>query len=389
VLRIACALVLLLAFAGCAGDGGEGEGGDAAPRIMTRDEGPTTSTLEQEPAPRELGLQEVAAGFASPVHATSAPGEPGRIYVVEQEGTIRVIENGTVRPEPFLDLTGEVASGGERGLLSVAFHPDYEQNGRLFVDYTNRDGDTRVVELRANAERTAADPASARELLAVDQPYSNHNGGQLAFGPDGLLYVGMGDGGSGGDPESRAQDLGQRLGKLLRLDVDAGGADWQIAAYGLRNPWRFSFDRETGNLLLGDVGQSSREEVDLVRWPADGLLNFGWPTFEGDERYSDRPLRGDGRLVEPVATYGRDDGCSVTGGFVYRGTATPGLAGRAFFGDYCSGKVWSFRVHGVRAADLRLERFTVPQLTSFGEDADGELLAVSQGGTVFRVVGQR
>jgi glucose/arabinose dehydrogenase len=386
VLRVSV-LLLALALAGCAG-GGDGED-DAGPRIMTRDEGPTTSTLAEEPGPGELRLQEVASGFASPVHVTAAPGEPGRIYVVEQAGVIRVIENGAVRPEPFLDLRDRIASGGERGLLSVAFHPDYERNGRLFVDYTNLEGDTRVVELRANDERTAADPSTARELLAVDQPYANHNGGQLAFGPDGLLYVGMGDGGSGGDPDDRAQDLGDRLGKLLALDVDAGGAGWRIVAYGLRNPWRFSFDRETGNLLVGDVGQDSREEVDLVRWPADGLLNFGWPTWEGDVRYSDRPLRGDGRLVEPVATYGRDDGCSVTGGFVYRGAAIPGLAGRAFFGDYCSGRIWSFRAEGVRATGLRREQISVPELTTFGEDADGELLAASQGGTVFRLVGQR
>jgi len=382
------ALALALALAACSADGGDDGGG---PRIMTGDEAPpaTTTTAAETPAPRALRLERVAGGLASPVHVTSAPAEPGRIYVIEQAGIVRVIENGTVRPEAFLDLRSEIASGGERGLLSVAFHPDYAENGRLFVDYTNREGDTRVVEFRANATRTVAEPATARELLAVDQPYSNHNGGQLVFGPDGLLYVGMGDGGSGGDPDNRAQDLGDRLGKLLRLDVDAESADWEVAAYGLRNPWRFSFDRETGNLLLGDVGQSSREEIDLVRWPAEGLLNFGWPTHEGDVRYSDRSLRGDGRLVEPVVTYGRDDGCSVTGGFVYRGAGIPGLAGRAFFGDYCSGRIWSFRVDGVRAAGLRRERFTVPQLTSFGEDPDGELLLASQGGTVFRLVGTR
>jgi len=388
MLRVSRALVLALALvlSGCSASGDDGGGG---PRIVTRDEAPPTTTTVETPSPGALRLERIANGLESPVHVTSAPGEPGRIYVVEQAGLIRVIENGTVRPDPFLDLRSEVSSGGERGLLSVAFHPDYPENGRLFVDYTNRDGDTRVVELRANADRTAAEPATARELLAVDQPYSNHNGGQLAFGPDGLLYVGMGDGGSGGDPDNRAQDLGDRLGKLLRLDVDAEGSDWEIAAYGLRNPWRFSFDRETRNLLLGDVGQSSREEIDLVRWPADGLLNFGWPTREGDFRYSDRPLRGDGELVEPVAAYGRDDGCSVTSGFVYRGSGIPGLAGRAFFGDYCSGRVWSFRVDGVRASDLRRERFTVPQLTSFGEDADGELLLASQAGAVFRLVGTR
>jgi glucose/arabinose dehydrogenase len=391
MLRVACVIALALALAGCMSDGGED---DAGPRIMTRDEAPATETGTSTapvgvPAPGELRLEQVATGFASPVHATAAPGEPNRIYVVEQEGVIRVIENGTVRPQPFVELTSEIASGGEQGLLSVAFHPDYTENGRLYVDYTNLEGDTRVVELRANAERTAADPSTARELLAIEQPFSNHNGGQLAFGPDGRLYVGMGDGGSGGDPDNRAQDLGDRLGKLLALDMDAGGADWEVVAYGLRNPWRFSFDRETGNLLIGDVGQDSREEVDLVRWPADGLPNFGWPTWEGDVQYSDRPLRGDGRLVEPVLTYGRDDGCSITGGFVYRGSAIPGLDGRGFFGDYCSGQVWSFQVDGVRARDLRREQVEVPGLTSFGEDSDGELLLVSEEGTVFRLVGSR
>jgi glucose/arabinose dehydrogenase len=232
------------------------------------------------------------------------------------------------------------------------------------------------------------DPGTARELLAVDQPFSNHNGGQLAFGPDGLLYVGMGDGGSGGDPLNNAQNLESRLGKLLRLDVDRAGADWEVAAYGLRNPWRFSFDRETGALLLADVGQGSREEVDHLPWPADGLVNFGWPTFEGEQRYSDRPLTRAGPLVRPVSTYGRDRGCSVTGGFVYRGAELEGVQGRAFYGDWCTGSVWSFDT-AAPARTLRREAFEVPSLTSFGEDENGELYLVSQEGALFRLTAAR
>jgi glucose/arabinose dehydrogenase len=378
--RPALALVLLALAAGCAGENGD----DGGTPIMTREPPPATGTTT--PAPTRPALEEVVGGLESPVHVAAAPGEPGRLYVVEQAGRIRVVEDGQVRAEPFLDLTDRVRSGGERGLLSVAFHPDYAENGRLFVDYTNRDGDTRVVELRASGGQ--ADPGSARELLAVEQPFANHNGGQLAFGPDGLLYVGMGDGGSGGDPLGNAQNLGSRLGKLLRLDVDEPGARWEIAAYGLRNPWRFSFDRETGALLLADVGQDAREEVNYLPWPASGLVNFGWPAWEGDRRYDDRPLDRAGPLVQPVSTYGRGRGCSVTGGFVYRGAELSGVQGRAFFGDWCSGTVWSFDTASP-ADTLRAEGFRVPALTSFGEDEDGELYLVSQKGSLYRLAAAR
>ncbi len=385
-MRLLVALLLALpALAACGGDG----------EPVATVTGPTT-TAEAAPQPQPegpeeppLALEEVARGLESPVHVAAAPGEEGRLYVVEQAGRIVVLEGGGPAGQTFLDIRGDVAAGGERGLLSVAFHPDYAENGRLYVNYTNTDGDTRVVEYRANDGRTGVEPGTARELLAVDQPYANHNGGQLAFGPDGLLYVGMGDGGSGGDPESRAQDLGDRLGKLLRLDVDAEGADWELAAYGLRNPWRFSFDRETGDLHLADVGQDAREEVNALPWPADGLVNFGWPSFEGERRFDDRPLTEGGRLVEPVRTYGRDGGCSVTGGFAYRGEAMPGLAGRAFYGDYCSGTIWSYRLVDGVARGARREELQVPLLTSFGEDADGELYLVSHGGTIFRLVEAR
>jgi glucose/arabinose dehydrogenase len=398
-------LLASLAVAACAG----GEDDAARPPSATAEQAPTataptgtadegpgetgaapatgTTRTEPPPEPERLGLEPVASGLEAPTHLAVAPGDADRLYVVEQAGRIRVSENGRVSENAFLDIRELVASGGERGLLSLAFHPDYEDNGRFYVDYTNRDGDTRVVEYRANRERTAAEEGSARVLLAVDQPYANHNGGQLAFGPDGLLYVGMGDGGSGGDPENRAQNLDDRLGKLLRLDVDEPGSEWETVAYGLRNPWRFSFDRETGDLYVADVGQSAREEVNYVPWPPGELLNFGWDVYEGDLVYEEKEPNAAGRLVRPVAVYGRDGGCSVTGGFAYRGSAMPGLHGRYFYGDYCSGTVWSFRVLGGKARATRREPFRVPALSSFGEDADGELYLVSQAGTIYRLAG--
>ena len=227
-------------------------------------------------------------------------------------------------------------------------------------------------------------------MLYVPQPYENHNGGQLAFGPDGLLYVGMGDGGSGGDPENRAQDLSSRLGKLLRLDVDTPGADWEMVGLGLRNPWRFSFDRETGDLWIGDVGQNAIEEVDFVAADQVGELhNFGWDVFEGSEPFEDKPLTPSGAVVEPIAEYTHDEGCSVTGGFVYRGAAVRRQAwGRYFYGDYCSGTIWSVAREG-RTVSRRGHPFEVPDLTSFAEDLEGELYILSAGGTIFRLVPRR
>jgi glucose/arabinose dehydrogenase len=316
------------------------------------------------------------------VHAAVAPGERGRLYVVEQPGRIRVLEGGRLLEEPFLDITADVRSGGEQGLLSVAFHPGYGENGLFYVNYTNLAGDTRVEEYRAG--RGAA-VRESRMLLAIDQPYANHNGGQIAFGPDGLLYVGMGDGGAGGDPEDRAQNLASRLGKLLRLDVDDPGADWELVAYGLRNPWRFSFDALTGDLWIADVGQQEIEEIDFVPAAEVGeLLNFGWDVFEGSQVYEDKEPSPSGRLVEPISEYSHELGCSVTGGFVYRGSDLPAARGRYFYGDYCSGRIWSLARRGGEVT-RRGHVFRVPQLSSFGEDADGELYLVSQAGTVYRL----
>lgn len=326
----------------------------------------------------------VARGLDSPVHVVAAPGEPRRLYVVEQRGTVRVVERGRLRPGFFLDVRGRVVSGGEQGLLGLAFDPRYARNRFLYVNYTDRDGDTRVVRFRTDGRRAL--PGSARLLLYVDQPYANHNGGNLVFGPGGFLYVGLGDGGAAGDPEGRAQDPGTLLGKMLRLDVRRPRARPAMIGLGLRNPWRYSFDRATGDLYLGDVGQNAVEEVDVTPRSRLGRLeNYGWDLYEGSRRYEEGEP-GPGRLVFPVFEYGREeDNCSVVGGFVYRGRARPAERGRYLFGDYCSGIVRSFRLVNGEATAARREPFRIPSLTSFGEDAAGELYAVSHDGVLYRL----
>ena len=328
-----------------------------------------------------LRLVPVARGLASPVLAIQAPGEPNRLYVVEQPGRIRVVERGKVKPGAFLDIRSLVQYGGEQGLLGLAFSPSYARDRTFYVNYTARpDGATKVVRYRSRNGRAL--PGSARQILRIAQPYANHNGGNVVFGPDGWLWVGMGDGGSGGDPENRAQNPDSLLGKMLRLDVRRASPTPVIFALGLRNPWRFSFDRTTKDLWIGDVGQNAIEEIDHLPRRTTGLVNFGWNVYEGRSRFSDNPL-GPGKLVQPVAQYSHDDGCSVTGGYVYRGNAVPALRGRYVFGDYCSGTIWSMPVTG---GTLRVEPVKVPQLTSFGQNLNGNTLyAVSQSGTVYRV----
>jgi hypothetical protein len=371
---LAAVAVLAVVAAACAGGGGS-EAGRTTQSTAT----------PQGAAAAGARLAVFARGLASPVGVAVPRDRPGWTYVVEQRGTIRLLVRGRARPGFFLDVRDRVVSGGEQGLLGLVFHPRFATNGRFYVDYTDRNGDTNVVEYRANAARTRALPSTARRILFVDQPYANHNGGHLAFGPDGRLYVGMGDGGSGGDPENRAQDLGTRLGKLLRVDVSRRPARVSIAALGLRNPWGFSFDRANGDLWIGDVGQNAIEEVDwLPRARLGSLQNFGWDVFEGRSRFEDK-APGPGRLVGPVAQYSHDDGCSITGGVVYRGKAVRGYAGRYLYGDWCSGTVWSLRLSGGEAVDVRREAFRVENLTAFGEDAANEVLLVSSSGTIYRL----
>ena len=334
------------------------------------------SSLAASPS---LRLVQVARGFDTPVFVTQAPGEPGRLYVLEQSGRIRVVERGRIRATPFLDVRGLIVAGGEQGLLGLAFPPDYARTRMFYVHYSTRpDGDTVVARYRVRSGRAV--PSSRRTILRVDQPYSNHNGGHLLFGPDRRLWVGLGDGGSGGDPENRAQNPDTLLGKMLRLDVRVANPRPEIVALGLRNPWRYSFDRRTGVLWIGDVGQNSIEEIDRLERPGTELVNFGWDVYEGASSFESKDL-GPGRLVQPVAEYGRGGGCSVTGGYVYRGPTIPRISGRYLFGDYCSGNIWSVSSGG---GGMRLESVRLPGLSSFGEGLRGELYAVAHGGTIHR-----
>ena len=339
-------------------------------------------------ASRQVHLRQFASGFDSPVYVTATKSEPGNLYVVEQPGVIRVLENGKLRPQPFLDIRSRVTSGGEQGLLSLAFDPKYRKNHRFFVYFNDRSGDVRVYSFRSNG--TVGLPSTGVSLLRVNhREFSNHNGGQLQFGPDGLLYAGTGDGGSGGDPHNHSQTLSSRLGKMLRINVNKRGARWQVAGYGLRNPWRFSFDRATKDLYIGDVGQDEWEEVD-VRTPRQwrGLNNYGWRVWEGRSRYTSgqTPTRR-GALVFPIVVYSHSSGgCSITGGYVYRGKAIPSFRGRYIYGDYCSGNVWSLRATGGKLrSGPRKEPFTISNLSSFGEDASGEIYATSLDGTVYKL----
>jgi glucose/arabinose dehydrogenase len=321
-----------------------------------------------------------AEGFDSPVLFTHAPGEPRTDYVLEQPGRVIRVRNG--RRTILLDVRDRVEYGGEQGLLGLAFDPKYANNRRFYVAYTSKTGQNTVVRFRVDAGKAV--PASRTVLLAVQDPYGNHNGGHLAFGPDGLLYTSIGDGGSGGDPEGRSQDMESQFGKLLALDPAQPAKGWEIMALGLRNPWRFSFDRTNGDLYLGDVGQGSLEEISFTPRTSPGLENYGWNLYEGSRRYQEGSP-GPGKLVFPVTEYGHDRGCSITGGYVYRGTNRRAERGRYIYGDYCSGNIWSFRISGGKARDLRREPFTVDSVSSFGENSAGELFAVSHGGTIYRL----
>ena len=329
---------------------------------------------------------ELLGGFKTPVYVTQAPGDRSHLYVVEQCGTVQRITTDGRERHTFLDLSGQVACGGEQGLLSIAFAPDYPKSGLLYVYFTDTGGDERIVRYhRSDADPAAADPASATDLVHIDDFAPNHNGGLLQFGPDGALYAGTGDGGGAGDPERNAQDLQSPLGKLLLIDTEKPDAAPGIAAYGLRNPWRFSFDRQTGDLWIGDVGQDTLEEIDSV--PAAKLgeeLNFGWSAFEGTDRFnSDQKAPG---AIAPTLEYGRDRGCSVTGGYVVRDPKLPSLYGRYLYGDYCAGDLRSFTADaGGKANDDRALGLKVESLSSFGEDAAGRIYATSLDGAVYRL----
>ncbi len=343
-------------------------------------------------------LVAVVSGLQAPLYLT-APSGDGRLFVVEQPGRIRVIRDGRLLPRPFLDITAKVSYGGERGLLGLAFHPGYAQNGWFYVDYTDRNGDTRVERYTAAPSADTADPASAHQVLFVAQPYANHNGGDVVFGPDGMLYVGMGDGGSGGDPHGNGQSLGTLLGKLLRLDVDHGdpyavppdnpfvgraGARGEIWAYGLRNPWRYAFDPAEGLLYIADVGQDRWEEVDVAPARSAGL-NYGWNRMEGTHCFGAQPCDRRG-LTIPVVEYGHADGCAIVGGFVYRGRAVSALEGRYLYSDYCGGWLRSFRWAGGAATEPRSWRIPSPgEVLSFGQDAAGEVYLLAGSGTVYRL----
>jgi glucose/arabinose dehydrogenase len=357
------ALLLLAAVAGAAGPGH------------------TASTYRFRPAFDEL------AGLT---HIASPRSTPRKLYLVQQFGIVRVAVDGRLLKKPFLDISRLTRAQVEMGLLSIAFHPNYARNNLFYVDYNGKDRNTRVVEYRSNAAGTAVVPGSARLLLLVQQPPSDeHKAGQLAFGPDGMLYVGLGDGQCCDDPANRAQNMDLLLGKLLRLDVSQRPPKPQIVALGLRNPWRFSFDRATGDLYIADVGAGLWEEVDYQpRAELGQLVNYGWDAWEANAVKEAKDPNPAGTLTFPIYAYDHEaNKCSITGGFVYRGSAIPSARGRYFFGDYCTGEVWSLRVDGGKATDVRREPVTIRGLSTFGEDARGELYAGSvDTGRVYKLV---
>lgn len=363
-----------------------------------------TATATPRPAEGSFTTARVANGFQRPVLVTNAGDKSNRLFVVEKPGRIRVIKSGLLLAQPFLDISSLVGSdGNEQGLLGLAFHPDFEQNGRFFVAYTAKDAANTVAEYRVTTPGAdVADANSGKVLFAVPDQYPNHNGGMLAFGPDGYLYISMGDGGSGGDPDGNGQKLGAILGKLLRIDVNSGnpyaipptnpfatttGARGEVWAYGLRNPWRFSFDRDTGDLWVGDVGQGDYEEIDFQAAASKGGENYGWNTMEGTHCFKPKTGCKQDGLVLPVFEYDHGEGCSVTGGYVYRGKAIAPLAGRYLFADYCETTLWTT----TRASDGTFSTAkigAVPNgVTSFGEDEAGELyFAVDREGAVYKFV---
>jgi glucose/arabinose dehydrogenase len=385
----------------------------AAPAATTTEPAsePTAATAPTDGAPAPeptaagaastIQLEQITDDLKSPVFLTHAGDDTGRMFVVEKTGTIVILRDGVRDPTPFLDIADLItSSGSEQGLLGLAFHPDYAQNGRFFVYYTASNGDNTLARYQVSSDPDVADPASGLVLFAQPDFAPNHNGGMLAFGPDGYLYVGLGDGGGGGDPQSNGQNRSALLGKLLRLDVGGdqpytippdnpwpNGEDQarpEVWAYGLRNPWRFSFDRATGDLYIADVGQNAYEEIDFQPAGSDGGQNYGWNIREGLHCFRANDCQSSD-MVDPIAEYAHDQGCSVTGGYVYRGAAFPSLQGLYIFGDYCSGQIWSLSRDAAGQWQQRKLLDSRLSISSFGEDAAGELYVIALGGSLYRV----
>lgn len=347
--------------------------------------GPAASAPAGEvPAARHFETVRIASGFDRPTWVGAAPGDPDALWILEQPGRVVRMREGD--RHVALDISGEVSTNTEAGLLGVAFHPGYAGNGRLFLHWSDLRGDTRVAEFRAGPDRTSIEPRPVRELLFVEQPEENHNGGQLAFGPDDRLYLGLGDGGGALDPRRTAQDPNVPLGKILAADVDADPPRWDPVLTGLRNPWRFSFDPALGEMWVADVGQDEFEEVNRVRLELDEPpKNLGWSAYEGPRRLAGRDLDRSGELIAPVWTYSHADGCSVVGGFVYGGAQLPDFVRRYLFGDFCTGTLWSLQgTADSGVTDVRRERAKVPQLTHIGTDGDGEIVFASAAGSLYR-----
>jgi glucose/arabinose dehydrogenase len=360
-----------------------------------------TDTVTRLPNPKRFAWAPVVSGLTKPLDMAALPDGAGRILVLEQPGTIRLVEEGALAPDPFLDIRDRVGSqGNEQGLLGIALHPGFAQNGFFYLNYTDTNGDTVIARFQRTEENpNRVDPGSEKVLLQVNQPFANHNGGSMAFGPDGYLYIGLGDGGSRNDPRGYGQLVDTLLGKLLRINVDGGDpydvppdnpfvngtGKAEIWALGLRNPWRFSFDRLTGDLYIADVGQNAWEEINFLPAGSPGGTNFGWNFREGAHEFLGTPPA-DAGLVDPVAEYGHGEGCSVTGGFVYRGEALPEFRGVYLYGDFCSGKVWGLRKEAGGSWEFRVLFDTGYNISSFGQDRQGEVYIIDQGsGTVYRL----
>lgn len=359
---------------------------------------------------QNLSTTLLAQGFSRPVHLTAPPGDTSRVFICEQHtGRVEIVElaTGNIIGTPFVNMT--VSTGNEQGLLSMAFHPDYASNGLFYLSRTANSGNTRVTEHQVTSNPNVGSPTVLRQIVSWSQPYSNHNGGQIAFGGDGYLYVGLGDGGSGNDPGNRAQNGTDLLGKMLRLDVNVAApyipasnpfvgnssVRDEIWAIGLRNPWRFSFDRATGDLWIADVGQNAWEEIDFQPGSSTGGENYGWRCMEGDHCTG---LSGcscnAGSLTDPVYEFNHSGNCSITGGVVYRGSAIPSLQGTYFCADYCSNRIWSMEHNGTGVTNVVSRQnelnppgsATISQITSFGEDALGEVYILEQGGQIWKIV---